>query len=70
MGGDCIGSHLVHISTGYDFVGMVIDIACGKEPDFSHSKIADYAVSCFAFNAPAYIRTDLFLDGGIGCFIL
>lgn len=50
MGGDCIGSHLVHISTGYDFVGMVIDIACGKEPDFSHSKIADYAVSCFVMD--------------------
>ena len=35
MGGDCIGSHLVPLSTGYDFVGMVIDIACGKVPDFS-----------------------------------
>ncbi len=29
---------------------MVIDIACGKEPDFSHSKIADYAVSCFVMD--------------------
>lgn len=35
MGGDCIGSHLVPLSTGYDFVGMVIDIACGQVPDFS-----------------------------------
>lgn len=34
MGGDCIGSDLVRISTGYDFVDMVIDIACGKEPVF------------------------------------
>ena len=33
MGGDCIGSHLVKISTGYDFVRMVVDIAAGKEPD-------------------------------------
>ena len=33
MGGDCIGSHLVQISTGYDFVRMVVDIAAGKEPD-------------------------------------
>ena len=32
MGGDCIGSDLVQISTGYDFVKMVIDVACGKEP--------------------------------------
>ena len=34
MGGDCIGSDLVRLSTGYDFVKMVIDIACGDEPDF------------------------------------
>lgn len=34
MGGDCIGSDLVQISTGYDYVSMVIDIACGKEPVF------------------------------------
>lgn len=35
MGGDCIGSELVRYSTGYDFVKMVIDVACGKEPDFT-----------------------------------
>lgn len=34
MGGDCIGSDLVRYSTGYDFVRMVIDVACGKEPVF------------------------------------
>lgn len=34
MGGDCIGSDLVQISTGYDFVNMVIDVACGREPKF------------------------------------
>jgi biotin carboxylase len=32
MGGDCIGSDLVWLSTGYDFMEMVIDVACGKEP--------------------------------------
>ncbi|MBU3107645.1 ATP-grasp domain-containing protein [Clostridium gasigenes] len=31
MGGDCIGSDLVEISTGNDFVGMVIDVACGSD---------------------------------------
>jgi biotin carboxylase len=31
MGGDCIGSDLVDISTGYDYVEMVIDVACRKE---------------------------------------
>ena len=33
MGGDCIGSDLVFLSTGYDFLKMVIDVACGKAPD-------------------------------------
>lgn len=32
MGGDCIGSDLVKISTGYDFLKMTIDVALGKEP--------------------------------------
>ena len=32
MGGDCIGSDLVPLSTGYDFMEMIIDTACGKEP--------------------------------------
>lgn len=31
MGGDCIGSDLVQISTGYDFVGLTLDVALGKE---------------------------------------
>lgn len=35
MGGDCIGSDLVAISTGMDYMGMVINCGCGKEPDFS-----------------------------------
>ncbi|MGN0502893.1 MAG: acetyl-CoA carboxylase biotin carboxylase subunit family protein [Ruminococcus sp.] len=32
MGGDCIGSDLVYLSTGNDFMKMVIDVACGNEP--------------------------------------
>ena len=35
MGGDCIGSDLVRYSTGYDFVKMVINVACGDAPDFT-----------------------------------
>jgi biotin carboxylase len=54
MGGDCIGSHLVHISTGYDFVGMVIDIACGKEPDFTQNKIAKYAVTRYVTDSKSF----------------
>lgn len=33
MGGDCIGSHLVPLSTGQDFVGMVVDTAAGRKPE-------------------------------------
>lgn len=32
MGGDCIGSDLVPLSTGQDFVGMVVDVAAGNPP--------------------------------------
>ncbi len=32
MGGDCIGSDLVPLSTGVDYVRAVIDAACGIEP--------------------------------------
>ncbi|MCR4938425.1 MAG: ATP-grasp domain-containing protein [Lachnospiraceae bacterium] len=35
MGGDCIGSSLVELSTGIDYVKAVIDIALGKEPDLT-----------------------------------
>lgn len=35
MGGDYIGTDLVRLSTGYDYVGMVIDVACGKKLDLT-----------------------------------
>jgi biotin carboxylase len=31
MGGDCIGSDLVHLSTGHDFLKYVIDVAVGEK---------------------------------------
>jgi biotin carboxylase len=46
MGGDCIGSDLVYLSTGMDFMKMVIDTACGKAPD----------LTCVRTPAPASIR--------------
>lgn len=49
MGGDCIGSDLVQISTGYDYVKMVIDVACGKEPDFTKKTVPTKAVIKFIF---------------------
>jgi len=33
MGGDCIGSDLVYLSRGIDFVQAVIDVSCGKAPE-------------------------------------
>ena len=37
MGGDCIGSSLVQLSTGVDFVKSVIDIALGLPPEVTAS---------------------------------
>ena len=50
MGGDCIGSDLVPLSTGYDYVGMVIDVACGKQPKLISSRKAGAAFIRFIFN--------------------
>lgn len=33
MGGDCITTHLVPLSTGIDMIKATIDIACGNDPD-------------------------------------
>ncbi|MEA5003001.1 MAG: ATP-grasp domain-containing protein [Christensenella sp.] len=49
MGGDCIGSHLVSLSTGYDFLRMVIDAACGKKPDLSVGERQEAAAVRFVF---------------------
>ena len=38
MGGDCIGSHLVPYTTGWDFVGMVVQIALGQAPDMTRAE--------------------------------
>lgn len=50
MGGDCIGSDLVYLSTGYDFVKMVIEAAMGIEPDFSRKKEPEHAIIRFIFD--------------------
>ena len=44
MGGDCIGSNLVKLSTGFDFVNAVIDVALGIEPKVVKNKQASAAV--------------------------
>ena len=50
MGGDCIGSDLVRYSTGYDFVKMVIQVACGEAPDFTKLCKPRAVESIFIFN--------------------
>jgi len=35
MGGGHIGTELTPLSSGYDFLGMVIDICCGSKPDLT-----------------------------------
>lgn len=50
MGGDCIGSDLVKYSTGYDFVKMVVQVACGEAPDFTKIYNPIPVESVFIFN--------------------
>ena len=50
MGGDCIGSHLVNLSTGYDFLRMVLDVAAGKAPNFDRKGIPGTAAVRFIFS--------------------
>ncbi len=51
MGGDCIGSDLVEISTGFDFKKAVIDIATGQKPDSIKEKNDEsYGLVKFVFN--------------------
>lgn len=49
MGGDCIGSDLVYLSTGHDFVKMVIDVACGNPPVFAEPVLNNNAEIRFLF---------------------
>ena len=49
MGGDCIGSDLVHLSTGYDFVKMVIDVAVGNQPDMTKDECLGNSAILFIF---------------------
>lgn len=54
MGGDCIGSDLVQISTGYDFVNMVIDVALGEKIVFRKTNEPKVALIKFIFNKEDY----------------
>lgn len=49
MGGDCIGSDLVELSTGYDFVRMVIEVASGRRPTLKRVREPKTAYIHFIF---------------------
>lgn len=50
MGGDCIGSNLVELSTGVDFVRAVIQVALGEEPEIQPSHGLAVAAVRFVFS--------------------
>ncbi len=50
MGGDFIGSDLVTLSTGVDFVRAVIDVALGNAPDLTPSNAVGAAAVRFIFS--------------------
>lgn len=56
MGGGCIGSDLVKISTGYDFVDLVIDIACGEKPKFNKVRESQIAFIRFIMSENDMLR--------------
>lgn len=50
MGGDFIGSHLVKLSTGVDFVQTVVKCALGEAPDVNPIKMKKVATVRFVLN--------------------
>ena len=54
MAGDCIGSDLVLLSTGYDYLKMVIDIALGKKINFTKKDITYKAKIYFILKESDY----------------
>ena len=50
MGGDRIGSDLVSLSTGYDFVGAVVSVAMGQSPKIPRIRKRNYAAIRYIFD--------------------
>lgn len=47
MGGDCITTHLVPLSTGVDMIQATIDLACGREPEIEPTCAKGSAIRYF-----------------------
>ncbi|MCR5835736.1 MAG: ATP-grasp domain-containing protein [Lachnospiraceae bacterium] len=54
MGGDCIGSDLVRLSTGYDCTKMAIQTALGEKPHFEKVKEPSNAAVKYIFSKGDY----------------
>lgn len=49
MGGDYIGSHLVQLSTGYDFLKAIVNVSLGIEPEQYNQEHKAFALVKFIF---------------------
>lgn len=58
MGGDCIGSHLVPLSTGYDYLKMVLDASLGKKPALDIAPHFRFAAVHFIFSLMDFARLE------------
>lgn len=68
MGGDCITTHLVPLSTGIDMIKATIDIACDNEPDIEPkfnkgSAIRYFDVPCGVIKSVEGVEEAKAIDG-------
>jgi len=54
MGGDYIGTDLVRLSTGYDYISMVVDVSCGKKISFAKAPHYSYSEVKFIMDENTY----------------
>lgn len=64
MGGDCIGSDLVRISTGFDFTKMVLDVALNTAPDFKQIVKPRVAYVRFIFSQKDMYECEQMISNG------
>lgn len=69
MGGDFIGSDLVQLSTGYDFVKAVIDVALGCAPLIPEAIETNTAAVRFIMNQEDAIKMELFRKNHLECVV-
>ena len=56
MGGDCIGSDLVKISTGYDYLDLLLKVSLGKDIELKKENDPKIAVIKFIFSKKDYLN--------------